>query len=333
MTKVCISFAGASGLLGFPEFPATAAQQLQAEFPHTTIVLARTPDERRAHLPDTDVLYSVRFSPEDLKLAKQLRWLQLSSAGATHILFPEMIESSVIVTNSRGLHAVSIAEHTLGMMLMLARKLHEAYRYQLEGKWARKEMFNRYAAFSELHSQTAGIVGLGSIGLAVAERVKALGMRVIATKRTGGVKPQCVDELLGTDKYHLHSLLRTADFVVIAAPLTPETHGLIGEPELRIMKPTAYIFNVGRGAIIQEAVLIRALKEEWIAGAGLDVTEVEPLPAESELLRLPNVLVTPHYSGLRSHYWEHALAIFKPNLQRFLRGEPLNNLVDKRAGY
>lgn len=333
MTKVCISFAGTSGLQGFPEFPAAAAQQLQAEFPHTTIVLVRTLDERRAHLPDTDVLYSVRFNPEDLKLAKRLQWLQLSSAGATHVLFPEMIESSIIVTNSRGLHAIPIAEHTLGMMLMLARKLHEAYRYQLEGNWARKEMFARYPSFSELHSRTVGIVGLGSIGLAVAERAKALGMQVIATKRTGGAKPPCVDELLGPDKLHLHSLLHTADFVVIAAPLTPETHGLIGEQELRAMKPTAYIFNVGRGAIIQEAVLIRALKEEWIAGAGLDVTEVEPLPAESELLRLPNILVTPHYSGLRSHYWDHALAIFKPNLSKFLSGEPLTNVVDKRAGY
>jgi len=124
-----------------------------------------------------------------------------------------------------------------------------------------------------------------------------------------------------------------SDFVIIAAPLTPETRGLIGERELRLMKPTAYILNVGRGAIIQEAVLIRALKEEWIAGAGLDVTEVEPLPAESELFHLPNVFLTPHCSGLRSHYWEHALAIFKPNLDRFLRGEPLENVVDKHGGY
>ena len=124
-----------------------------------------------------------------------------------------------------------------------------------------------------------------------------------------------------------------SDFVIIAAPLTPETRGLIGERELRLMKPTAYILNVGRGAIIQEAVLIRALKEGWIAGAGLDVTEVEPLPAESELFHLPNVFLTPHCSGLRSHYWEHALAIFKPNLDRFLRGEPLENVVDKHGGY
>jgi phosphoglycerate dehydrogenase-like enzyme len=165
----------------------------------------------------------------------------------------------------------------------------------------------------------------------VAERVKALGMRVMATKRTGGSRPSCVDELLGPEG--LPQLLRDSDFVIIAAPLTPETQGMMGEKELRLMKSTAYLFNVGRGAIIQEAVLIRALKEGWIAGAGLDVTEREPLPPESELFRLPNVFLTPHYSGLRSCYWEHALAIFKPNLGKFLRGEPLEKVVDKRAGY
>jgi phosphoglycerate dehydrogenase-like enzyme len=331
MTKICISFAAASGLAGFPDFPPVAAQQLQAEFPQTKVVLVTSPEQRRAELPDTDVLYAVRFSPEDFRIAKQLKWLQLSSAGATHVLFPEMIESNILVTNSRGLYGVPIAEHVIGMMIMLARKLHEAYRYQLEGKWPRKEMFARYPSFSELYGRTAGVIGLGDIGLAVAERAKALGMRVVATKRTVNVRPACIDELLGTGG--LPKLLRDSDFVVIAAPLTPETQGLIGEKELHMMKPTAYIFNVGRGAIIQEAVLIRALKEGWIAGAGLDVTEVEPLPLESELLRLPNVILTPHYSGLRSCYWDHALAIFKPNLAKFLRGEPLDNVVDKHAGY
>jgi len=331
MTKVCISFAGASGLSGFPEFPLTAAQQLQTEFPKTKVVLARSPEQRRAELADTDVLFAVRFSPEDFKAARQLKWLHLSSAGATHVLFPEMIESNVIITNSRGLYGIPIAEHVLGMMIILARKLHEAYRFQLEGKWPRKEMIERYPSFSELYGQTAGIIGLGDIGLAVAERVKALGMRVIATRRHVGTLPPGVDELLGPEG--LPQLLQASDFVVIAAPLTPETQGLIGERELRLMKPTAYLFNVGRGAIIQEAVLIRALKEGWIAGAGLDVTEVEPLPPESELLRLPNVLLTPHYSGLRSNYWEHAVALFKPNLARFLRGEPLEKVVDKRRGY
>jgi phosphoglycerate dehydrogenase-like enzyme len=331
MTKVCISFAGASGLRGFPEFPPAAAQQLQTEFPGAKVVLARTSEQRRAELADSNVLFAVRFGPEDFKVAKQLKWLHLSSAGATHVLFPELVESNVIVTNSRGLYGIPIAEHVLGMMIILARKLHEAYRFQLEGKWPRKEMFDRYPSFSELYGQTAGIIGLGDIGMAVAERVKALGMRVVATKRHVGTLPPCVDELLGPEG--LPHLLQVSDFVVIAAPLTPETKGLIGERELRLMKPTAYIFNVGRGAIIQEAVLIRALKEGWIAGAGLDVTEIEPLPPESELFHLPNVLLTPHYSGLRSNYWEHAVALFKTNLAKFLRSEPLDKVVDKRSGY
>jgi phosphoglycerate dehydrogenase-like enzyme len=331
MTKVCISFAGSSGLSGFPDFPPAAAQQLQADFPDSKIVLARTLEQRRAELADTDVLFAVRFSPEDLKLAKQLKWLHLTSAGATHVLFPEMIESDVIVTNSRGLYGIPIAEHVIGVMIILARKLHEAYRFQLEGKWPRKEMFDRYPSFLELHGRTAGVIGLGDIGLAVAERAKALGMRVIATRRHIGAPLACVDELLGPEGL-LH-LLQVSDFVVIAAPLTPETQGLIGEKELRLMKPTAYLLNVGRGAIIQEAVLIRALREGWIAGAGLDVTEVEPLPTDSELLRLPNVFLTPHYSGLRSNYWDHSVALFKPNLAKFLRGELPDNLVDKRGGY
>ena len=331
MVKVCISFAGSSGLSGFPEFPPAAAERLQAELPQTQIMFAQNPEQRRSLLADCDVLYAVRFSPEDLRIAKRLRWLQLSSAGATHVLFPEMVASDIIVTNSRGLYGVPIAEHVMGLMIMLARKLHEAYGYQLAGKWARHEMFTRSLTFSELSGGTAGIIGLGDIGSAVAERVKALGMRVIATKRTVTTQPPYVDEVL--DPRGLPDLLRQSDFIIIAAPLTPETQGLIGEKELRLMKSSAYILNVGRGAIIQEAVLVRALQEGWIAGAGLDVTEVEPLPADSELFRLPKVIITPHYSGLRPCYWDHALAIFKPNLEKFLRGEPLANVVDKRAGY
>jgi len=331
MTKVCIAFAGSAGLGGFPDFPSALAQQLQAEFPATTVALLQDPKRRREEFVDAEVLFVLRLSPEDFKAARQLKWLHLPSAGATHVLFPELVDSQVIVTNSRGLHAIPIAEHVLGVMIILARKLHEAYRFQLEGKWARREMFDRYPTFSELHGQTAGIIGLGSIGLAVAERVKALGMRVIASKRTVGTLPACVDELGGPES--LPHLLQMSDFVIVAAPLTPETRGLIGERELRLMKPTAYILNVGRGAIIQEAVLIRALKEGWIAGAGLDVTEVEPLPAESELFHLPNVFHAAPCSGLRGPYWEHALASFKPNLGRFVRGEPLENVVDNDGGY
>lgn len=331
MTNVCISFAGSSGLGGFPAFPRLKAQQLQEEFPTAHITLTEHPDQRRAALAEAEVVFAVRFSPDDLRIARRLEWLQLSSAGATHVLFPEMVASDVIVTNARGLYGVPIAEHVIGVMIILARKLHEAYRFQLAGQWPREEMFARSPLFVELQGGTAGIIGLGDIGLAVAERVKALGMRVLATKRHVGARPTCVDELLGPEG--LPYVLRESDFVIIAAPLTPETQGLIGEAELRTMKPTAHILNVGRGAIIQEAALIRALKEGWIAGAGLDVTAVEPLPQGSELFRLHNVFLTPHYSGLRPRYWDHAVAIFRANLAKFLRGEPLDNVVDKQSGY
>ena len=330
-TKVCISFAGASGLSGFPAYSPELAEQLQNEFPDAQITLIQDPKHRQAEIADTQVLFAVRFSPEDLQVARQLKWLHLASAGATHVLFPEMMASDVVITNSRGLHGIPIAEHILGVMIMLSRKLHVAYRYQLEGIWPRREMFDVYPTFSELYGGTAGIIGLGGIGMAVAERVKAMGMRVIATKRTIEQLPACVDEVLETEG--LPHLLQESDFVIIAAPLTPETTGLIGEHELRLMKSTASIINVGRGPIIQQPVLIRALKEGWIAGAGLDVTDPEPPEADSELFRLPNVILTPHYSGLRSNYWTHATDVFRPNLGKFLRGEPLNNVVDKQGGY
>lgn len=331
MTKVSISFAGASGLTGFPEFPVALANQLQEEFPQATINLIQDPDRRLAELADTAVLYAVRFSKKDFAAAKQLKWLHLTSAGATHVLFPEMIESDIIVTNSRGLYGIPIAEHVLGVMIMFARRFHEAYPFQREGKWARQEMLSRYPLLAELHSRTVGIIGLGSIGLAVAERCKALGMRVVANKRRGGDKPTCVDELFGPD--NLPQLLQQSDYVVIAAPLTPETKGLIGENELRLMKPTAFIINVGRGAIIQETALIHALKEGRIGGAGLDVTDPEPPEPDSELFHLPNVILTPHYSGIRSNYWEHSVALFRPILGQYLRAEPMDNVVDKRDGY
>ena len=331
MTKVSISFAGAAGLTGFPEFPLTLANQLQEEFPQAKINLIQDSDQRLAELADTEVLCAVRFSKNDLTVAKQLKWLHLTSAGATHVLFPEMIESDIIVTNSRGLYGIPIAEHVLGVMLMFARRFHEAYPLQREGKWARPEMLSRFSLIAELHSRTVGIIGLGSIGLAVAERCKALGMRVVANKRRDGDKPDCVDELFGPND--LPQLLQQSDYVVIAAPLTPETKGMIGENEIQLMKPSAFILNVGRGAIIQEKALIQALKEDRLGGAGLDVTDPEPPKEDSELFHLPNVILTPHYSGIRSNYWEHAVALFRPILGQYLRGEPMDNVVDKRGGY
>jgi phosphoglycerate dehydrogenase-like enzyme len=330
MIKICID-GGSFLALGLPEFPADIAQRLETEFPNTKVALIQDKSLREVEFTDTDILFTIDFSARSFQLAKKLAWLHLASAGAGHVLFSELIDSDIVVTNSRGLHAIPISEHILGVMIILARKLHEAYRLQLQGKWQREELLKHYSAFSELYGHTAGIIGLGGIGTAVAERVKAMGMRVIANKRTVGKPPPFVDELLGPDQ--LPHLLRESDYIIITTPLTPETKGLIGEKELRMMKPTSYIINVGRGPVIQEDALIRALREGWIAGAGLDVTEVEPLPEDSELFSLPNVFITPHYSGVRSDYWQHATEVFKSNLALFLQGKQLENVVDKKGGY
>ncbi len=331
MTKVSISLAGTAGFPGFPDFPLALAQQLQDAFPQARINPIQDPDRRIAELADTEVLCAIQFSKEELAAAPHLKWLHLATSGATHVLFPEMIQSDAMVTNSRGLYSLPIAEHVLGVMLMFARRLHDAHRVQTQGRWARQEITSRFSLIAELHGRTVGIIGLGSIGLAVAERCRAFGMRVVASKRRGGDKPACVDELLGPSD--LPQLLAQSDYVVIAAPHTPETQGMIGEHELRLMKPGAFLVNVSRGATIQEAALIQALKEDRLGGAGLDVTDPEPPAADSELFHLQNVILTPHYSGVRSNYWEHMVALFQPILGQYLRGEPLDNIVDKRSGY
>ncbi|MBI2877963.1 MAG: D-2-hydroxyacid dehydrogenase [Candidatus Tectomicrobia bacterium] len=319
----------------FPPYPEACAQRIREEFPGTEVVLAKSEEEHRQGLPEAEVLFTWRPSGQDIRQAGCLRWVHVPSAGVDHSLPRDLVESPVVLTNSSGLHGVPIAENVLGMMIVLARKLHDCMRFQMEGRWGRNELMRTYPTLSELYGRTAGIVGLGSIGREIARRAKAFGMRILATKRDVGVdlgsNQDWVDRLLPPEG--LPELLRESDFVVIATPLTPATRGLIGEAELRMMKPTAFLFNIGRGPIIQEAILVQALKEGWIAGAGLDVFEVEPLPAESELYRLPNVLVTPHYSGIGSGYWERGTDLFCANLGRFLRGERLTNLVNKEAGY
>ncbi len=333
MTKLTISFAGGSGLAGFPEFPLDLAREIQDEFPAVTVKLVQDPssEQRTSELTDTNILYAVRFNKKDFAVCKQLKWLHLTSAGATHVLFPEMVASPVLVTNSRGLYGIPIAEHVLGIMLMFARRFHEAYPFQREGKWARPEMLSRFSMIRELHSRTAGIIGLGSIGLAVAERCKAFGMRVIANKRRGGVRPDCVDDLFGPNE--LHRLMTESDYVIVCTPLTKETRGMIAEAEIQKMRREAVIINVGRGAIIDEQSLIQALKTNRIAGAGLDVTDPEPPEPNSPLFDMPNVILTPHYSGIRSNYWFHSSTLFRGLLRQYLNGERMDNLVDKNGGY
>jgi phosphoglycerate dehydrogenase-like enzyme len=282
-------------------------------------------------LPEADVVYGVLVTPENFHLARRLRWIHVSAAGVGSLLFPALVASEVVFTNGRGLHAVSMAEHGLGMMLAFVRKLHLARDLQRERQWEQVGLWTEPPPFGQLAGGTLGIVGFGSVGSALAERASALGMRVLAVRRHPSAAAGPAHEEWGLER--LPELLERSDWVVLAAPHTEATRGMIGEKELARMKPGAVLVNLGRGALVDEGALVAALRAGRIAGAALDVVHKEPLAAESPLWTLPNVILTPHTSGIGPRYWERAVEQFERNLERFLAGSPLFNVVDKRAGY
>lgn len=293
-----------------------------------------SPSDRAAAerlLPGADVVYGALVDADNFHLARRLRWIHVSSAGVGSLLFPALAESGVVLTNGRGLHAVSMAEHALGLMLAFARKLHLARDLQHDHRWEQAGLWTDPPPFGQLAGGTLGIVGLGAVGSALAERAVALGMRVIAVRPHPARDPRPAHEQWGLDR--LPELLEQSDWVVLAAPHTAATRGLIGAAELARMKPGAVLVNLGRGALVDEPALVAALRAGRIGGAALDVVRREPLAADSPLWDLPNAVLTPHVSGLGPRYWERAVEQFAVNLERFLAGRPLLNLVDKRAGY
>ena len=276
-----------------------------------------------AILGETEVLYG--FLPEGkiVACAPKLKWIQTPMAGAESILTPDVVSSSIIVTNSR-FHGPQISELAFNLMLMLARQSPQQVNFQTKKKWQ--------SILPELlHGKTLGVLGLGSIGQAVAHLGKAFRMRVIALRAHPEAPSRYVDAVFPS--HALHEVLAQSDFVVLTLPLTAETQHIIREAELRVMKPNAFIINVGRGGLIDEDALVRALQEKRIGGAGLDVFAKEPLPQASPLWELPNVIVSPHNAGMRKDYFERATEQFCQNLRRYLRGQPLMNIVDKVRGY
>lgn len=293
------------------------------ERPEAVAAAERTLKEALAR---AEVLVTQPVVPADLlQLAPRLHWIQITATGVDRLLDSDIVRR-VTVTSAAGSHAIPIAEYVIGVMVMFAMGWPRLFRDQLAHRW-------RPFRPAELYGKTVGIVGMGHIGTEVARLAMALGMRVIGTRRsvTSRTRESSGYELLPpTD---LHDLLRESDFVVIATPLTKETYHLIGEAELRVMKNSAYLINIARGAIIDEPVLIRALQEQWIAGAGLDVFEQEPLPPDSPLWDLENVIISPHHSGFSDATLERAFDLFCENLRRYLAGEPLLNVVDPERGY
>ena len=265
--------------------------------------------------------------PKSLReAAPRLKWIQLTSAGADRLLNSGFVEDGITVTTVSGLHATPIGEFIIGAMLQWAKGAPRTMRAQLKHEWVR-------FAPTELHGKTVGIVGIGHIGAEAGRLAKAFGCRVIATRRsaTAVTSEPYADEVLPASE--LDRLLRESDYVVLSMPLTPETRGMIGEAQLRAMKPTACLVNIARGPVVVESALLQALREGWIAGAALDVFDQEPLPAEHPFWEMENVILTPHISGGTEIYNRRATDIFAANLRRYLAGEPLENVVDPARGY
>lgn len=316
---------------GVWNLPATALGTLIATFPDVEFVSPPSRADADAQLADVDVVLGFAVRRENFARARRLRWIHSTAASVTGVLFPELVESEVVVTNARGLHAVSMAEHALAMMLAFARQLHLSRDAQHERRWSQSEQWSNAPGFGQLDGATLGLVGVGAVGGALARRARGLGMHVIAVRRRAQSPAPDVDEVWGPER--LHALLERSDFVVIAAPLTPATRGLIDAAALARMKPGALLVNLGRGALVDEPALLEALRSGRLAGAALDVFAEEPLPADSPWWSLPQVLATPHVSGVGPAYWERSVEMFSANLRAFVSDAPLFNVVNKREGY
>jgi phosphoglycerate dehydrogenase-like enzyme len=299
-------------------------EQIQAVDPRVRAVRVGDPQQARDLAPLATVMVGWNVPPEVLAQARRLRWVHSSGAGVERLLVPPIVDSDVVVTDSSGIHRAMV-EHVYAVILAFARRLHVAIRLQLAHRWDHAAVTG-----DELRGKTLAILGLGAIGRDIARAAGAFDLRVIGTKR----RPEPIEGVARVlPPGGLHEVLGDADYVVVALPLTGSTRGLIGDREFAAMKPSAVLINIGRGAIVDEAALIAALRDGRIAGAGLDVFVEEPLPPDSPFYEMANVIVTPHVAGSTPRYFDRVTALLSENLRRFLDGRPMLNVVDRELGY
>lgn len=304
---------------------------LEALPPETSIAVGECAEAFERAAPVADVILNWAFQSQTLReifgRCPRLRWVHWRAAGLDNLLFPELVESPVALTNGSGLYSQSLGEFVLGAILHFAKGFRAMVRNQEAGEWVPFDV-------QEISGQTVGIVGYGDIGRAVASRVRAMGMQVLALKRHApppDFADPLADRVFGPE--HRLEMLSLSDYVVVTAPLTPETRGMIGAPEFAAMKPGAVIVNVGRGPVIDEAAMVRALTEGRIKGAALDVFDSEPLPQGHAFYKLENVLLSPHCADHTATWIDDAMQFFLAQFERYRKGEPLLNVVDKKLGY
>jgi phosphoglycerate dehydrogenase-like enzyme len=300
--------------------PENLANEARAISPRVEAVVLPNRDALPELAPEVEVVAG-NFPSGLLAKAPKLRWIHSWGAGVE--VTPAIKESAVVFTCSKGNGAIPLAEHVIVLMLMIARDIPRILRAQQEHRWDK-------IVHGELTGQTLGIIGLGNSGQDLARKAKAFHMRVVGVRRTPAPTPD-VDEQFPLSR--LHDFLGQCDWVAMTAPLTPETHHMLGEAEFRAMKPSAYYVCISRGGTADPDALLRALKEGWIAGAGLDAHAVEPLPPDSPFWDAPNTIITPHYGATTRLTYRRGADIFLDNLRHYVAGEPLFNVVDKEAGY
>ncbi|MEW6662382.1 MAG: D-2-hydroxyacid dehydrogenase [Bacillota bacterium] len=303
---------------------------VRQRFPAAKIALAETETDLMREALDAQVLVTWGMIDPPLRFCREargLKWIHALSAGVDSLLAPEVIELGIPITCTKGIHGFPISDHVLSFILAFSRGLPRFFVQKHQKKWS------RYPFTDEVAGKTVAIIGLGSIGREIARKCRALDMQVVALSRKAQGKSEAegVEFLYGPDQ--VTEMLSVADYVVLALPLTPATRHFIDREKLAAMKKTAILINIGRGGSVDEKELIAALKEGKLAGAGLDVFEEEPLPADSPLWEMENVIITPHTAALSPYYIDRAMEVFCQNLARFQAGEPLLNLVDIEKGY
>ena len=311
--------------------PEWCAEEVVEAFPDIEFVRLTSAQRVRAEIVDADVLMAWMVNEEAFRSARKLQWIHTGMAGLTLILIPPVIDSDVIVSNSKGVHPPIMGEHAMALILAFSRRLHDCMDFQRKAVWARAEIYGRVPSFEGLGGKTLGVLGFGAIGCEVARRARGFDMRVIGFKRDTSRVSDLADVLYAPDELDEH--LSEIDYLVLAAPLTDETEHMIGAPQFERMKPTSVLINLARGEIVDQDALIAALENDQIAGAGLDVFVPDPLPDGHPLFTTKNLILTPHVSGTSPEMWRRITDMFIDNIGRFREGRELINQVDKKKGY
>lgn len=307
------------------------AERLQSEFPELNIV--HLPDYKRldSEISDAEIVIAWSVRPEQIEAARKLRWIHSPAAAVHQLMFSELINSDIVLTNAREVHGPVVAEHVIALIFALAKKIPGSVQLQQKHIWGQQLLWDELPRVREVAGATLGMVGLGSIGRPVVRSAKALGMRVVAVREHPDKGNEGADVVLGPAQ--IDELFLQSDYVVLAAPVTSSTKAIANAERLALMKAGACLINVGRGPLVDETALAAALRSKEISGAALDVFPKEPLAADSPLWDLPNLLITPHTAALTEKLWERHYELFSDNLRRYLSGQALLAVVDKSKGY